>query len=87
MANCPSCWKNDKSFFAIRCPDCNTVVSFVEQLLHSTMRLIAGIISTVVFIAFMLWAVPTFVDWAETLEPANPPQAEINFDEPLDFSN
>jgi hypothetical protein len=35
MSVCPNCHKMDKNFFAPLCHNCNTLVGFVEQCVHS----------------------------------------------------
>jgi len=57
MALCPFCFESDKSFFASKCPNCNSSVPFVLQLFFS---LTASLFILVGFTWVMFWGVPMF---------------------------
>ena len=59
MALCPFCFDTDKSFFATKCPSCNSWVPFTLQIFWSLTSSVAIIVA---FIWVMGWGLPLFFD-------------------------
>lgn len=57
MALCPFCFETDKSFFASKCPNCNSWVPFPLQLFFS---LTTTVVILVGFTWVMFWGLPMF---------------------------
>jgi hypothetical protein len=64
MALCPFCFEKDKSFFASKCPNCNSRVPFPLQIFWSltvTVTILVGSIWA------FFWGVPMFFEFLHWL--------------------